>query len=72
MLAILVVVVLELRDDSIRDQSELRTQLPLPVLAVVPQLQSTRTERRVLVPHRNGSGGGGRNEISGTPDDTLH
>jgi uncharacterized protein involved in exopolysaccharide biosynthesis len=70
-LAILVIVVLELRDESIRDQSELRTQLPLPVLAVVPQLQSMKTERRVLVPHRSGSGGG-RNEISGTPDDTLH
>jgi uncharacterized protein involved in exopolysaccharide biosynthesis len=42
-------VMLELRDESIRDDSELKGQLPLPVLAVVPAMAG-RTERRVLLP----------------------
>jgi len=66
-LAVLVVVVLELRDESIRDPDELRGQLPLPVLAVVPQLGASRVERRVLTPDRSG-----RNELSGTPEGPLH
>jgi hypothetical protein len=51
-------VVLEMRDDSIRDGSELRERLPLPVLAVVPNMQG-KTEKRVLMPS-NGS----RNNVS--------
>lgn len=66
-LAVLVVVVLELRDESIRDPEELRGQLPLPVLAVVPQLGASRVERRVMTPDRSG-----RNELSGTPEGPLH
>ncbi len=49
-------VVLEMRDDSIRDTQELRERLPLPVLAVVPNMQG-KAEKRVLMPNtgaRNG------------------
>ncbi|HYI02571.1 GumC family protein [Hyalangium sp.] len=49
-------VVLEMRDDSIRDGHELRERLTLPVLAVVPNMQG-KTEKRVLMPSsstRNG------------------
>ena len=49
-------VVLEMRDDSIRDTQELRERLPLPVLAVVPNMQG-KVEKRVLMPatgSRNG------------------
>ncbi|HEX8438673.1 GumC family protein [Archangium sp.] len=42
-------VVLEMRDDSIRDTQELRERLPLPVLAVVPNMQG-KGEKRVLMP----------------------
>ncbi|MBN1204518.1 MAG: chain-length determining protein [Myxococcaceae bacterium] len=42
-------VILEMRDDSIRDGQELRERLTLPVLAVVPNMQG-RTEKRVLMP----------------------
>lgn len=42
-------VVLEMRDDSIRDGHELRERLTLPVLAVVPNMQG-KTEKRVLMP----------------------
>jgi len=42
-------VMLELRDDSIHDERQLRGELPLPVLAIVPALNG-RTERRVLLP----------------------
>ena len=41
--------VLEMRDDSIRDGHELRERLTLPVLAVVPNMQG-KTEKRVLMP----------------------
>jgi uncharacterized protein involved in exopolysaccharide biosynthesis len=57
-LGVLTGVVLEMRDDSIRDGSELRERLPLPVLAVVPNMQG-KTEKRVLMPS-NGS----RNNVS--------
>lgn len=49
-------VVMEMRDDSIRDTQELRDRLPLPVLAVVPNMQG-KVEKRVLMPatgSRNG------------------
>ena len=42
-------VVLEMRDDSIRDGHEVRERLTLPVLAVVPNMQG-KTEKRVLMP----------------------
>ncbi|QRK07228.1 chain-length determining protein [Archangium violaceum] len=48
-LGVLVGVVLEMRDDSIRDTQELRDRLPLPVLAVVPNMQG-KAEKRVLMP----------------------
>jgi uncharacterized protein involved in exopolysaccharide biosynthesis len=48
-LGVLTGVVLEMRDDSIRDGSELKDRLPLPVLAVVPNMQG-KTEKRVLMP----------------------
>ena len=56
-LGVLTGVVLEMRDDSIRDTRELRERLPLPVLAVVPNMQG-KGERRVLTPAT-----GGRNEL---------
>jgi succinoglycan biosynthesis transport protein ExoP len=55
-LGVLTGVVLEMRDDSIRDGHELRERLTLPVLAVVPEVQG-KTEKRVLMPSsgtRNG------------------
>ncbi|MDY7230745.1 GumC family protein [Hyalangium rubrum] len=55
-LGVLTGVVLEMRDDSIRDGHELRERLTLPVLAVVPNMQG-KTEKRVLMPSsgtRNG------------------
>ena len=48
-LGILTAVVLEMRDDSIRDTQELRDRLPLPVLAVVPNMHG-KAEKRVLMP----------------------
>ena len=42
-------VMLELRDESIHDERQLRGELPLPVLAIVPAMNG-RTERRVLLP----------------------
>ena len=48
-LGVLTAVVLEMRDDSIRDTHELRERLPLPVLAVVPNMQG-KAEKRVLTP----------------------
>jgi uncharacterized protein involved in exopolysaccharide biosynthesis len=42
-------VMMELRDDSIHDERQLRGELPLPVLAIVPAMNG-RTERRVLLP----------------------
>jgi polysaccharide chain length determinant protein (PEP-CTERM system associated) len=53
---VLTAVVLEMRDDSIRDGHELKERLTLPVLAVVPEMQG-KTEKRVLMPSsgtRNG------------------
>lgn len=66
-LAVLTVVVLELRDESIRDQSELRGRLSLPILAVVPQLPTAAGEARMLTPDRNAS-----NRVAGTPGAPLH
>lgn len=57
-LGVLTGVVLEMRDDSIRDGTELRGRLPLPVLAVVPNMQG-KTEKRVLMPSS-----AGRNNVS--------
>jgi polysaccharide biosynthesis transport protein len=48
-LGLLTALMLELRDDSIRNGEELRERLPLPVLAVVPNMQG-KTEKRVLMP----------------------
>ncbi len=48
-LGVLTGVVMEMRDDSIRDGSELKDRLTLPVLAVVPNMQG-KTEKRVLMP----------------------
>jgi uncharacterized protein involved in exopolysaccharide biosynthesis len=42
-------VMVELRDESIHDERQLRGELPLPVLAIVPAMDG-RTERRVLLP----------------------
>ena len=42
-------VMLELRDETIHDERQLRGELPLPVLAIVPAMNG-RTERRVLLP----------------------
>lgn len=63
-LAVLTAVVLELRDDSIRDQAEIRDRLPMPVLAVVPQLDG-KGERRVLLPRT------GRNQVAQGPGPSL-
>jgi succinoglycan biosynthesis transport protein ExoP len=55
-LGVLTGVVMEMRDDSIRDSSEIKERLTLPVLAVVPNMQG-KSERRVLMPapaSRNG------------------
>ena len=38
-----------MRDDSLRDGTEVRERLTLPVLAVVPNMQG-KTEKRVLMP----------------------
>jgi capsular polysaccharide biosynthesis protein len=48
-LGVLTGVVLEMRDDNIRDGHELKERLTLPVLAVVPNMQG-KTEKRVLMP----------------------
>lgn len=58
-LGVLTAVVLEMRDDSIRDSSELKERLPLPVLAVVPNMQTMKAEKRVLMPPT-----AGRNTVS--------
>jgi polysaccharide chain length determinant protein (PEP-CTERM system associated) len=39
----------EMRDDSIRDAHQIREQLPIPILAVVPLING-KSERRVLTP----------------------
>ncbi|OJH34035.1 GumC family protein [Cystobacter ferrugineus] len=66
-LGLLTGVVLEMRDDSIRDTQELRDRLPLPVLAVVPNMQG-KVEKRVLMPAT-----GGRNVVPpNSTDSTLN
>ena len=65
-LGVLTGVVLEMRDDSIRSSAELRERLPLPVLAVVPNMQG-KGEKRVLTPTS-----GGRNGISSSSGTTLN
>lgn len=60
-LGVLTAVMLEMRDDSLRDMQEVKGRLPLQVLAVVPQIQG-KGERRVLMPAANG-----RNTISQQP-----
>jgi succinoglycan biosynthesis transport protein ExoP len=57
-LGILTGAVLEMRDDSLRDGSEVRERLTLPVLAVVPDMHG-KTERRILMPSS-----GARNSVS--------
>ncbi|WP_205525685.1 GumC family protein [Pyxidicoccus trucidator] len=57
-LGILTGAVLEMRDDSLRDGSEVRERLTLPVLAVVPDMHG-KTERRMLMP-----ASGARNNVS--------
>ncbi|WP_426746086.1 Wzz/FepE/Etk N-terminal domain-containing protein [Myxococcus faecalis] len=57
-LGVLAGAVLEMRDDSLRDGTEVRQRLTLPVLAVVPDMQG-KTERRVLMPSS-----GSRNNVS--------
>ncbi|MCP3103374.1 Wzz/FepE/Etk N-terminal domain-containing protein [Myxococcus sp. K15C18031901] len=48
-LGVLTGAVLEMRDDSLRDGTEVHQRLTLPVLAVVPDMQG-KTEKRVLMP----------------------
>ncbi len=48
-LALLTAVILELRDDSVRDLHQIKERLPLPVLAVVPQING-KAARRTLTP----------------------
>lgn len=55
-LGVLSAIVLEMRDDSIRDSNEVRDRVPLPVLAVVPNMQG-KTEKRVLMPSAAGRNG---------------
>jgi polysaccharide biosynthesis transport protein len=50
-LGVLTAVVLEMRDESIRDVKEMKDRIPLPVLAVVPQLGG-KGERRILASAR--------------------
>jgi polysaccharide chain length determinant protein (PEP-CTERM system associated) len=57
-LGVLVGVVRDMRDDSLRNPAEVRDQLPIPVLAVVPPLDGKATARRVLAP------ASGRNSMS--------
>lgn len=49
-LSVLIGVVLEMRDESLRDMAQVRQQLPVPVLAVLPPLGGRQGERRVLMP----------------------
>jgi succinoglycan biosynthesis transport protein ExoP len=50
-------VVLEMRDETIRDPAEIREKLPLPlpVLAVVPLINGRSQQRRVLMPAAHGA-----------------
>lgn len=49
-LSVLVGVVMEMRDESIRDGHEAKEKLPVQVLAVIPRLGGRKTDRRVLSP----------------------
>ena len=49
-LGVLVGVLAEMRDDSFRDVNEVKQRLPIPVLAVVPEMNAGKTEKRVLLP----------------------
>jgi capsular polysaccharide biosynthesis protein len=56
-LGVLSGILVDMRDESIRDVNEVRERLPVPVLAVVPELGAGKLEKRVLMPantHRNG------------------
>ncbi len=66
-LGLLVGVVKDMRDDSLRDPAEVRDRLPLPVLAVVPPLNGKATARRVLAPAN-----GGRNAVTTTSTETIN
>ncbi len=57
-LGVLSATLLEMRDDSFRDGDQLKARLPLPVLAVVPNMQG-KTEKRVLMPAMGGRDGRG-------------
>lgn len=57
-LGVLTGAVMEMRDDSLRDGTEVRERLTLPVLAVVPDMHG-KTERRILMP-----ASGARNSVS--------
>jgi succinoglycan biosynthesis transport protein ExoP len=46
---VITAVMIEMRDDSLRDIAEVKERLPLPVLAVVPQIQG-KGEKRQLMP----------------------
>jgi succinoglycan biosynthesis transport protein ExoP len=48
-LSLLTAIVLEVRDDSVRNIHQIKERLPLPLLAVVPQMTG-RAARRVLAP----------------------
>jgi uncharacterized protein involved in exopolysaccharide biosynthesis len=52
--SVLTAVVLETRDDSVHDLSQIKQRLPLPILAVVPMMNS-RPARRVLLPATDNS-----------------
>lgn len=49
-IGVLAAILMEARDDSIRDVAEVKERLPLPVLAVVPQMDG-KSEKRVLMPN---------------------
>jgi polysaccharide chain length determinant protein (PEP-CTERM system associated) len=49
-LSVLVGVILEMRDESLKDTAQARRQLPVPVLAVLPELGGKPGGRRVLMP----------------------
>lgn len=49
-LGVLVGVLAEMRDESFRDVNEVKQRLPMPVLAVVPEMGAAKGEKRVLLP----------------------
>ena len=49
-LGVLVGVLAESRDESIRDVDQVKQRLPMPVLAVVPELGTLKGEKRILIP----------------------